>query len=244
MEHRLKAPVCDRGNDLIAFLYGEASERESQDFQGHLRNCAECQSELGSFKQVRESISAWRDESLGSPSVGRSSPVAGSLRRVEARKPSAISAIREFLSLSPLWLKGAIAFASILFCVAAGLAVARLFDESHAPAVANDEKLYTRQELTTKIEAAVKSKVQELEAQKEAREKEGISGGQAVADNNNMTPKRNNDFRRAAVANTSKSQRRPLTKSEREQLAADLRLTSSRDEMGLDLLGDRINQQQ
>jgi len=33
-----------------------------------------------------------------------------------------------------------------------------------------------------------------------------------------------------------------LSRSEREQLAADLRLITPGDEEGLDLLGDRINQ--
>ena len=37
--------------------------------------------------------------------------------------------------------------------------------------------------------------------------------------------------------------RRPLSKSEREQLAADLRLLSGKDEDTLNLLGDRINQE-
>jgi len=36
--------------------------------------------------------------------------------------------------------------------------------------------------------------------------------------------------------------RRPLSKTEREQLAADLRLISVKSESDLDLLDDRINQ--
>ena len=36
--------------------------------------------------------------------------------------------------------------------------------------------------------------------------------------------------------------RRPLSRAEREQLAAELRLLSNDDDAGLTLLGDRINQ--
>jgi len=40
---------------------------------------------------------------------------------------------------------------------------------------------------------------------------------------------------------TAKTRRAPLTKSEREQLAADLRLISQTEDSDLDLLGEHIN---
>ena len=43
-------------------------------------------------------------------------------------------------------------------------------------------------------------------------------------------------------ANSVARSQRPLSKAEREQLAADLRLLSTDDDETLDLLGDRINQ--
>jgi hypothetical protein len=46
----------------------------------------------------------------------------------------------------------------------------------------------------------------------------------------------------AVPANYSQSARRPLSKTEREQLAADLRLVSSKSESDIQLLEDRINQ--
>ena len=45
-----------------------------------------------------------------------------------------------------------------------------------------------------------------------------------------------------AIARYQNNPRRPLTRVEREQLAADLRLTSSPDDHELDLLSDTINQ--
>jgi hypothetical protein len=52
-------------------------------------------------------------------------------------------------------------------------------------------------------------------------------------------PRRTNEF--VADVPNQKS-RRPLSKTEREQLAADLRLTSAKNDSDLDLLEDRINQ--
>ena len=48
--------------------------------------------------------------------------------------------------------------------------------------------------------------------------------------------------RRLQFASGSRT-RRPLSRQEREQLAADLRLMPEDEEADLDLLGDRLNQQ-
>ena len=54
-----------------------------------------------------------------------------------------------------------------------------------------------------------------------------------------QTPKPKTTKAPSQVANS----RRPLTRAEREQLAADLRLLSTDDDVDLNLLGDRINNQ-
>jgi hypothetical protein len=48
--------------------------------------------------------------------------------------------------------------------------------------------------------------------------------------------------KRAKEAPKVARNRRPLSKAEREQLAADLRLTSSRSDDAVDLISDRINE--
>ena len=35
-------PVCHRAEDLVTYLYGEASEAEDLDFRNHLRQCDSC----------------------------------------------------------------------------------------------------------------------------------------------------------------------------------------------------------
>ena len=64
MDRLPDATNCERGSDLIAFLYGEIDERAARDFERHLLNCPDCESELGAFKQIRSSLVAWRQESL------------------------------------------------------------------------------------------------------------------------------------------------------------------------------------
>jgi hypothetical protein len=56
--------TCERSEQLVSVLYGEASEREARDFELHLKECAGCRAEFAGFAQVRESIGEWRDEAL------------------------------------------------------------------------------------------------------------------------------------------------------------------------------------
>src|ERR1051325_11881904 len=101
-------PNCGRDHDLIGFLYGELSNGEQQSFKSHMNDCDLCRSQINDFRSVRESIVSWRDESLNGayarPSV--TVPIA------PAQTHSAIAAFRAFFDLSPLWMKGAVAFAA------------------------------------------------------------------------------------------------------------------------------------
>src|SRR6185436_3092678 len=120
MNERQNSPSCERSPDLIAFLYGEADERETRDFQLHLQRCRTCREEVASFGVVRESITEYRDEALAG---FVSTPVA------QPKTKSAIAALRQFFVLSPLWLKGATALAAVTFCVLVGLALFRNNDQ-------------------------------------------------------------------------------------------------------------------
>ena len=107
---------------MIAFIYNEADEREAQDFKLHLRECSSCREEAASFGVVRESITAWRDEALAG---FVSTPVAAT----KTNKKSALAALRQFFDLSPLWLKGATAFALLVFCLLLGIVIFRTTSE-------------------------------------------------------------------------------------------------------------------
>lgn len=229
------APVCERGGDLISFLYGEIDERAAVDFERHLLNCAECESELRAFKQVQSSVVAWRQEALGGAMANSVSVPPAVDRAVDPGKPSAIAAIRQFFDLSPLWLKGSIAFASVLFCLLSVLALAHLFEKPR-PVVVSDERLHTDQELNARIEDAVKARLQDREDQNPTPPPKAVKNEQDTA----QRPVIKQSSER--VAANPKVRRGPLTKSEREQLAADLRLTVSQDDTDLDLWVDGNNQ--
>jgi len=213
------SPSCERGADLIAFLYGEANESERRDFELHLQACAGCQEEVASFGIVRESITAWRDEAL---SGFVSTPLPAT-----ATKKSALAALRQFFDLSPLWLKGATAFAAIALCVLAALALNRTERGSVGSVAGKGDAIYTQRDVDRMVKDALAQHENSL--QQPAPQEPVIVV---------QSPKP----KRVPAQRESAKSRRPLTRSEREQLAADLRLLSTDDEAGLNLLGDRINQ--
>jgi anti-sigma factor RsiW len=223
------APVCECADDLISFLYGEADEREARKFEEHLQHCSSCKAELASFGQLRTSIGSWKREALAGFAFGRTS--------IEtARKRSAVAAFREFFELAPLWTKGVLAFATVLFCLLAVLAMGRLRMEQRPAVTAGGKKdaAYTPQD----VERIVKQALEEQKAVSPDSHRAEPEQNSAVAAGPKLQKSPINRIGGRSVAGS----RRPLSKSEREQLAADLRLIAPGDEEGLDLLGDQINQ--
>ncbi len=227
MNEDVHALSCNREADLVSFLYGEISETEKANFQRHMHGCAECSNQLAEFTGVHNAISNWRDESiLGSPAVaGRAAN--------NVRKPSAIAALREFFHLSPVWLKGAVAVASLIFCLLAGLAIMRSRNTAPQP-VATNQPAQSQPESNSSLE-------RDVEKASAIKEQPAL----ATAGENRSTiqsPKQNVMPRRVHVAAQRANKKQLLTKAERQELAADLRLIDSGRESDLELLSDRINQ--
>jgi anti-sigma factor RsiW len=217
------SPGCERASDLIAFLYGEADEHEARDFQRHLQQCSSCRDEVASFGNVRESITAWRDEAL-----------AGFVSRpAQPRAKSALAALRQFFDLSPLWLKGVTALAAVTLCVLAGFALFRSNNNQISSSNAKPGAVYTEQDVNRLVKEAL---AQQATVNKPPVE---TPSPETVAVN---SPKPKPKSSRATSSTQSARSQRPLSKVEREQLAAELRLLSSDDDPTLHLLGDRINQ--
>ena len=118
---------CGRGEDLVAYLYGEATKQEAALFRRHLDACAVCREELAAFGGVRAGLGAWRAEALGTvPSLNISDAFAPAIEpRPAARKRSARAALREFSSLSPLWLRAGAFAATLAVCALFALTLAR-----------------------------------------------------------------------------------------------------------------------
>lgn len=119
---------CGRGEELVAYLYGEATKEEAGLFRKHLEACAVCREELTAFGGMREGLSAWRAEALGSvPALniaGAFAP-AGAVRPDVSRRRSARAALREFFALSPLWLRAGAFAATLALCALVALTLAR-----------------------------------------------------------------------------------------------------------------------
>ena len=223
-----KTSTCERGDDLISFLYGEANEREATQFEEHLQVCSHCQNEISSFGQIRESIGTWKETALHAFVTPQFiAPV---------RQKSALAALKSFFDLSPLWMKGAIGFGALLFCLLLVLMLTKSGQQS-PPQIAISEPTFTQQQLDEKVAQALKSQASQI-ASTNARQNQTV----AAVPSNSPSPKPRISKQFTKSAEWAKV-RRPLSKSEREQLAADLRLLSGKDEDSLNLLGDRINQE-
>ncbi|MDQ2857016.1 MAG: zf-HC2 domain-containing protein [Acidobacteriota bacterium] len=230
--------TCDRSDDLIAFLYHELGEQDARRFQQHVEECDSCENEISSFGEIRQSIVSWRDASLGaawSSAAVTDRQAVFAAPVAEARiRPSALAAVREFFSLSPIWMKGAAAFASLLFCVCAVMAIAYLKNRTSVTVQSLSDKTYSRRELDTEVAKAVQMKEDEIR-NKQAKEKMNevtLSSHPAKA------TKLSVHMEQASYAGL----RKPWTRKERRELAADLGLLVSRDEDDLDLVTDKIIQ--
>ena len=220
-------PVCHRAEDLVTYLYGEANKADALDFRNHLRQCDSCRSEFTVFNQVHDSIEVWRNEALGAsfnPAAIPAEAAIGSPQSIRhERKLSALAALREFFTVSPLWLRGATAFAALLLCVLGIMMVSRL--ARRPDGIANnvkDERLYSRQELEVEVKNAVDKKVAELTNKQDA-------STSIVATKEKSKPVTNH-LRLAANQQPKNPRPQRLSRQERDQLAADLRLTPSVDE--------------
>ena len=218
--------TCNRTDDLVSVLYGEASEHEVSEFRVHMQMCAPCQAEMRAFGYVRESIGAWKFEALsGAPAPEVSVPAQ------TPKVKSAIAALREFFDLSPLWLKGATAFATLSFCLFAVLALGK-FQSTPTTVVNNKpDAIYTEQQK----DQIVKKALEEQKAQFLATQVPPAESVKPVT----VNQRQQKTVNRSNTTNVARGQR-PLTKWERQQLAADLRL-SQRDDADIELLSEPIN---
>jgi hypothetical protein len=119
---------CERAEEFVTYLYGEATPEESKAFRLHLEACPVCRDELASLGGVREAVGAWRTEALGTlPSLDISRALAPSVAagRTPERRRSAAAAFREFFSLAPLWLRAGAFAATLAVCALAALTLAR-----------------------------------------------------------------------------------------------------------------------
>jgi Putative zinc-finger len=151
---------CARSEDLVTYLYGEASLDEAKDFEAHVELCASCRKELMSFGAVRQAVGEWRNLSLGalaSPAFEADATRGFAPAVIASRRRSAMLALREFFQLSPAWMRAATAIVALLFCALAAIAVAYFVRQPQTVVVEKPVKFgYSEQEVEEKIAAAIK----------------------------------------------------------------------------------------
>ncbi len=230
-------PVCHRAEDLVTHLYGEANEIDASDFAGHLQQCDACRKEFSVFQQVHDSILDWRNEALGSAFNPAAVSIAGTVDSTQfvrhERRLTALAAVREFFSVSPLWLRAATAFAALLLCVLGVLTISRSWNRPGLTVAQGTEARYSQQQLDREVQKQVSEML--------ARTTGGNLPKRAEAPKPNKTADTGNGL---AVNRARPKAPRPrgLNRQEREQLAADLRLIP-RDEDELPfVLSDEPNQ--
>jgi len=212
--------TCERAGDLVAVLYGEATEREQREFELHVKQCGECRAEFAAFSQVREAIGEWRDEAL---TGFVSSPMVAAPPR-----KSALAALRQFFDLSPLWMKGAVGFAAVAFCVLVVLAFGRFSSPSFEPPVVggNRAAVYTKEDVDRAVAEALAKQEATLP---NGHERNVIETPKPAVVASSSGSKNLNGVKssESTAATRAPHERRPFSRAEREQLAADLRLSSS-----------------
>lgn len=220
--------TCERAGDLVAVLYGEATEREQREFELHVKQCGECRAEFAAFAQVREAIGEWRDEALNG---FVSSPMVAAPPR-----KSSLAALRQFFTLSPMWMKGAVGFAMVAFCVLVVLALGRSSSPtSETPVVGgNRAAVYTKEDLDRAVADALAKQEATLSKDREQNGVEHSASPGAVSTSGSKSSSRAKSSG-STVSTRAPHERRPFSRAEREQLAADLRLLSGSDESDLDI---------
>lgn len=239
MENRNERPICHRAEDLVTYLYGEATTEEARDFAVHMQQCDACHAEFNVFNQVHESIVTWRNEALGP--IALPAPTQEDLAVVSpeivqhGRRLPAFAALREFFSVSPLWLRGVTAFAGLLLCALLVFAVSRMWSQPTQPGgVANGD--YSHDQFQQAVEQEVARRIAKMNQ---------TQSGQ------NATPQtvKEPSGASAQLTQVATEKNRPriqtrnrLTREERVQLAADLGLIQGREEETPFVLPDEPNQ--
>ena len=227
--HEVKQrPACHRAEDLVTYLYGESTEADAVDFKNHLQHCDACRGEFEVFSHVHDSIATWRNEALGATFDPRAVSIEAAIESHQFirrdRKLSALAAVREFFRLSPVWLRAATAFAAMLLFVG-GITMVVRYSQKRVQVADNvrHEKMYTPEEMHAAVDEAIEKTRDEMSKQHPSNTVVQAEPGPRAK-------------RQLAISNqVQTARRRDLTRHEREQLAADLRLTIPADEEEMQL---------
>ncbi|HKQ52073.1 MAG TPA: zf-HC2 domain-containing protein [Pyrinomonadaceae bacterium] len=164
--------TCGRGEDLVAYLYEEATPAEASDFENHLRRCDACRTELAAFGGVRQAIGDWRLSAFGplahgAAEVDASLPFDAAETSRRRRPASALAALREFFALSPAWMRAATVAFAAAFCALVVIAVAHLVERPQIVVVKEQIKSgYSKEDVDSMIAEAIKRQKEQATPEK------------------------------------------------------------------------------
>ncbi len=172
---------CGRAEALVTYLYGEATADEARDFEGHLRQCAACRTELADFGGVREAIGDWRLQVLGPLAHTAAEPDASlpfnAAETPQRRHASALAALREFFALSNVWVRAATVAVAVAFCALVAIAVAHFVEQPQTVVVKEQIKSgYSREE----VDAIVAEAMQQQRKSREQERPTPVKIGQTI----------------------------------------------------------------
>jgi len=107
--------------EIVSYLYDEATAKEKFEFEAHLKNCLMCMDELAAFGFVRTSLTEWRNDEvfalemprLENPATKISVPV------ISTTSGSWLDNLRELFAWFPAWKTASVAFGVLIFAAAA-----------------------------------------------------------------------------------------------------------------------------
>ena len=241
---------CGRSEELVAYLYGEATPVKAELFRRHLDACAACREELAAFGGVREGLGEWRAQVLGStPALDLHEAFTNAAPPRVERVRSAAAALREFLALSPLWLRAGAAAALLAVCALAALTVARaevrwdanglafragvperVLTERVNETVLEPARGYTDEQVAAIVAGRLKEAKAEWQAQQakeqEAQRAQGQQAAQTQGEVVNVSaeqqPKRKVEQRVASKQSAARPARAGARGAERDEETADL----------------------
>ena len=114
MNGKPNPPNCNHKDDLVTYLYGEATPAESRAFEHHIKECASCREELEAFTGVRRVMQTWEVETVP---------------RIEIDvQPTFWQTLKQFFVVTPVWGKVVMAGACglvLLACLNVRVAIGR-----------------------------------------------------------------------------------------------------------------------
>jgi hypothetical protein len=251
MKDSTNTSLCARAEDMVTYLYNEATPAEAKDFEKHIKLCSSCRSELATFGHVREAMGEWRQQALGSltaPAVEADAARHFAPAMAPARRRSALAAFREFFTLSPMWMRAATAVAALVFCALAVIAVAYFTQQPQTVVVEKPGKSgYSEKEVEEMIAQAIRK-------QNESQLKDApVPSPENVKMASNEQPKVNTKIKRSAsvAPQLAKNNRRQpvvaprnIARPSKMELASTefLPFTASKDEEKLPSLTDLVDE--